>query len=127
MYIKATEGISIRNRYYAADYRQARSHNIHVGSYHFFSTTTPGAAQARHFLRHARLSKGDLPPVLDIEPSTAQIKRMGGPEALWREVRAWLRVVRQRSGVAPVLYISQMFVNTYLPYAPTCAATIRCG
>ena len=118
MYIKATEGISIRNRYYAADYRQARSHNIHVGSYHFFSTTTPGAAQARHFLRHARLSKGDLPPVLDIEPSTAQIKRMGGPEALWREVRAWLRVVRQRSGVAPVLYISQMFVNTYLPYAP---------
>lgn len=118
MYIKATEGISIRNRYYPTDYRQARSHNIHVGSYHFFSTTTPGAAQARHFLRYARLSKGDLPPVLDIEPSKAQIDRMGGPEALWREVRAWLRVVKQRSGVAPVLYINQKFVNTYLPYAP---------
>lgn len=118
IYIKATEGTSVRNRYYASDYIQARRHGIHTGSYHFFSTLSSGAAQARFFLCQARISKGDLPPVLDVEPTAAQIQRMGGPAVLWREVRAWLQAVKQHTHVAPVLYISQMFVNNYLPYAP---------
>ncbi len=118
IYIKATEGTSIRNRYYTADYTQAKRHGIHTGSYHFFSTTTSGTTQAQYFLRYAHIQKGDLPPVLDVEPSAAQIKRMGGPTALWREVRAWLQTVKTHTHVSPVLYISQMFVNNYLPYAP---------
>ena len=118
IYIKATEGTSVRNRYYASDYIQARRHSIHTGSYHFFSTLSSGAAQARFFLRQARISKGDLPPVLDVEPTATQIKRMGGPAALWHEVRAWLQAVKQHTHATPVLYISQMFVNNYLPYAP---------
>ena len=118
IYIKSTEGTSVKNPYYATDYNQAKQHGIHTGSYHFFSTISPGSTQALFFLNHARLSKGDLPPVLDIEPTTAQIKRMGGPTALWNEVRAWIQTVKERAHVTPILYISQMFVNNYLPYAP---------
>ena len=118
IYIKATEGSSLRNRYYAADYRQARQHGLRTGSYHFFSTTSGAEAQARHFIRYARLTKGDLPPVLDVEPSPQQIRRMGGPAVLWQRVGTWLRIVERHTGTAPVLYISQMFVNRYLPYAP---------
>ena len=36
--------------------------------------------------------KGDLPPVLDVEPTHQQIKAMGGPDALFRAVRTWLRI-----------------------------------
>lgn len=117
-YIKSTEGISVRNKYYAADYRMARKAGIHTGSYHFFSTTSAADAQARHFVKHTSFSKGDLPPVLDVEPSDAQIRKMGGPEVLWKHVGVWLSMVEKHCGVRPVLYISQTFVNRYLPLAP---------
>ena len=118
MYIKSTEGRTIRNRYYAADYAAARRRGIHVGAYHFFSTKTTGAAQAAYFLRHTRFNRGDMPPVLDLEPSHKQVAKMGGPEAMFRAVRVWMQTVERHTGTRPVLYISQMFVNRYLPYAP---------
>ena len=114
VYIKSTEGTTVRNRYYRADYQQARRNGIACGAYHFFSTRTSGSKQAQFFLRHARFAKGDFPPVLDVEPSHRQICEMGGPDALFREVREWLRIVEKKTGVLPVLYVSQSFVNRYL-------------
>ena len=114
VYIKSTEGTTVRNRFYASDYRQARRYGIACGAYHFFSTRTGGAAQARFFLKHARFSSGDFPPVLDVEPSDRQIAAMGGRTALFREIRAWMRIVENRTGARPVLYVSQQFVNKYL-------------
>lgn len=117
-YIKSTEGTSLRNRYYHADCTSARAHGIKVGAYHFFSTRTPASAQAQFFLRNSSFRKGDLPPVLDVEPTHDQIKKMGGAAALFRAVRTWLRIVGAHTGTRPVLYISQTFVNRYLPEAP---------
>lgn len=118
IYIKSTEGVSIRNKHYAADYRQAKRHGYRCGAYHFFSTRTPGAAQAKFFLKHSMFQKGDFPPVLDVEPTHNQIRKMGGADAMFREVRAWMNIVSRRTGVRPILYISQMFVNQYLDKAP---------
>ena len=117
-YIKSTEGISIRNKYYAQDYIAARKQGIHTGAYHFFSVKTSGSAQASYFINSTLFRKGDLPPVLDIEPSDKEIAKMGGPQALWRNIRAWLQAVEKRCGVKPILYVNQKFVNNYLPEAP---------
>lgn len=117
-YIKSTEGTSLRNRYYRADYAAARRHGIVCGAYHFFSTRTPAAAQARFFIANSTFAKGDLPPVLDVEPTHEQIRQMGGAAAMFKAVRTWLRIVGQHTGTRPVLYISQTFVNRYLPSAP---------
>ena len=43
---------------------------------------------------------------------------MGGPDVLFARVRTWLRLVERATGTKPILYISQMFVNRYLPLAP---------
>ena len=118
IYIKSTEGKSIVNPYYKKDYSAARAHGYKVGTYHFFSTRTPAAAQANHFLRHSCIRRGDFPPVLDLEPSHSQISKMGGPGVLFARVRTWLRLVERATGVKPILYISQIFVNRYLPAAP---------
>lgn len=59
-----------------------------------------------------------MPPVLDLEPTHQQIKKMGGPGAMFAAVRTWMRMVERHTGTRPVLYISQMFVNRYLPMAP---------
>lgn len=118
IYIKSTEGTSIRNRYFNADYRDARRHGYKVGAYHFFSTRTGGAAQARYFLKYSRYSKGDFPPVLDLEPTRSQIMQMGGTAKMLKEVRQWLHIVEKARGVRPILYISQAFVRKYMSAAP---------
>ena len=117
-FIKSTEGVSVRNAYYAKDYLAARKAGISVGAYHFFSTKRTGTAQARYFISNTLFRSGDLPPVLDLEPSTGQIQQMGGPEVLFRQVRAWLQAVERRTGVKPILYVNQTFVNKYLSEAP---------
>lgn len=117
VYIKASQGTRITNRFYLSDIRQARKYGYDCGAYHFFSTQ-PGTAQACHFLRTARPQKGDLPPMLDVELSDKQIEQMGGAEAMFREIIIWMREVEERVHTHPILYVSQSFVNDYLPQAP---------
>lgn len=118
IFIKSTEGTTILNPFYKADYTAARAHGYPVGTYHFFSHRSTGAEQAKAFLRHSRFNKGDLPPVLDLEPLPSQVAKMGGAVAMWRRVRNWLQIVEKETGMRPILYISQLFVNRYLDAAP---------
>ena len=117
-YIKSTEGTTITNKYYTADYNNARNHGIRCGAYHFFSTRTSGTQQAQYFIQNSHFHKGDLPPVLDVEPSAALIKQMGGTEVLLNRIRVWMNAVENQLGVKPILYVSQNFINKYLTDAP---------
>ena len=114
VYIKATEGTTVRNRYFTADYQQARKHGIKAGAYHFFSLSSSAADQARYFLRYATLRPGDFPPVLDVEPAESQIRKIGGDEELMKRVRQWLQIVEQRTGQRPILYVSQSFIRNHM-------------
>ena len=118
IFIKSTESTNIRNPFYYVDYVKARQRGIPIGAYHFFSCRVSGAAQAQHFLGNTIFRRGDLPPVLDLEPYPSQIAAMGGSEALFRQVRVWLHAVERYTGVKPIIYISQSFVNRYLSDAP---------
>lgn len=118
VYIKATQGTRIVSKYYAADLRQARRHGIPVGSYHFYSPKYNGTQQAAWFLRQANVADNDLPPVLDLEPTEAEVREMGGEAAMFREVLKWMHIVEARRGKRPVLYVGQQFVNQHLVNAP---------
>lgn len=117
-YIKSTQGTTIRNRYYKGDYKQARKQGIACGSYHFFSSMSDPANQAFFFLKHSSFQKGDLPPVLDVEPSKKEIEKMGGPKEMFKRIRTWMYIVHKKVGIRPILYVNQIFVNKYLPLAP---------
>ncbi len=118
VYIKSTEGVTIENRYYEDDDEQVRQLGIPVGAYHFFSTRTSAAEQARHFLEKTHIRKGDLPPMLDVEPSDMMIAEMGGPSALFESMRIWLNIVERATHTRPILYYNQRFAHTYLSQAP---------
>ena len=118
IYIKATQGTTVTNQYFAADYKAARQHGYHVGAYHFYSTTSDAQEQAKHFLETASFHRDDFPPVFDVEPSDAQIEAMGGAEKLLSEMRIWLRIVERELGIRPIIYVNQSFVNKYLQDAP---------
>lgn len=118
IFIKSTEGASLMNPYYNADYAAARKRGYPVGTYHYFTPRTSGAQQAWYFLSHSHFKKGDLPPVLDLEPLPSQVKKMGGAVNMWKCVRNWLQIVEKKTGMRPILYVSQTFVNRWLDAAP---------
>lgn len=118
IFIKSTEGASLMNPYYNADYAAARKRGYPVGTYHYFTHHTSGAQQAWYFLSHSHFKKGDLPPVLDLEPLPSQVKKMGGAVNMWKRVRNWLQIVEKKTGMRPILYVSQTFVNRWLDAAP---------
>ena len=118
VFIKATEGTSIIDENFNQNFYEARQNDILRGAYHFFTPDVDAAAQARFFLRQVHLEPGDLPPVLDLEPSDREIERAGGAVKMFREVLIWMKIVEKRVGVRPILYVNQMFVNKYLPLSP---------
>ena len=117
VYIKSTEGTSIRNRYFLSDYQQAKRQGLRVGAYHFFSIRTSATAQANYFTTHTLFRKGDFPPVLDVEPTHDQVQQIGGTDELLRRIRTFLSIVERRTGMRPILYVNQMFVNRYMQHA----------
>jgi lysozyme len=116
-YIKSTESTSIRNRYFLQDYRQAKRQGIHVGAYHFFSLKTTALAQATYFVNHTLIHADDLPPVLDVEPTDAQINAIGGDDELMRRIRIFMDYVERRTHKRPILYVNQMFINKHMSHA----------
>lgn len=117
VYMKATEGESVLNKYFKEDYSQAKRLGIHVGSYHFFSSV-PAEKQLAWFFKNNVYNKGDLPPVLDLEPTDAYIKtRWGSDEKMFEQALKWLKGVEARYGVKPVLYVNQGFIKKHLSKA----------
>jgi len=66
-YLKATEGRTFVDSYFATNWDAARAAGIRPGAYHFFSLCSPGADQADAFLRTAPPQTDVLPPALDLE------------------------------------------------------------
>ena len=118
VFIKATEGKSLLNKYYLSDLRGARAQGIPVAPYHFFTHLSSGLQQAKFFVKSVHLSKATLPPMLDVEPTNAQIEKMGGRNVLFKEMLTWLHFVEKYASRRPILYVSQQFVNQHLIHAP---------
>lgn len=117
VYIKSTEGTTIRNRYFMSDYAKAKQQGLHVGAYHFFSLKTPALAQATYFVNSTLFRQGDFPPVLDVEPTDTQIEAIGGDEVLMQRIRTFMDYVEKRTHMRPILYVNQMFINKHMQNA----------
>ena len=111
VFIKATEGVSMRDPHFKANWTEAGKRDIQRGAYHFFRSSRDGAIQARHFietvgpLRHA-----DLPPVLDIET----IHRGCTNKLLNERALQWLKEVGNHYGRKPIVYTSDSFARDIL-------------
>src|SRR4051795_7956205 len=104
VFVKATEGTSYRNPYFAGDWSGSHDAGLLHGAYHFARPSKragSAAAQARYFVATAGRSRsaGDLPPTLDLEVS-------GGlaPRQLIAWTKAYLTTVRDLTGRRPMVY-----------------------
>lgn len=108
--IKSTEGASRVDEKFEDNFYQAREHGLIRGAYHFWSNKSKAREQAYFYLKYAKLEKGDLPPVLDIEHYPQDVKL----EDFQRDVLTWLHIVEDRFHVKPIIYTYFKFKEKYL-------------
>lgn len=111
-FIKATEGRTYTNPYFADDWAATTALGLYRGAYHFARPSTgTAAAQARYFVDVAGLADqpGDLPPVLDLE-STGGL----GVSALQTWTASFLTTVETLTGRTPIIYCSPSFWRDHL-------------
>lgn len=109
IFLKATEGGDHGDDTFTQNFGQARKHGFVRGAYHYFIPKTDAHKQADFFIRTVQLTKGDLPPVLDVETIGKQ-----SPQELKTAVKIWLDRVESHYGVKPILYTSYKFKKRYL-------------
>jgi lysozyme len=108
-FIKATEGIGNVDDAYRRNWFKAKEAGVARGAYHFFISSKSGKAQAENFIETVSLSKGDMPPVLDIE------KAHGASVAdVQQRTKDWLVMVEKAYKVKPIIYTNVDFYEHFL-------------
>ena len=100
VYVRATEGASIRDSYYKSNIDKARKAGILVGSYHVYSSKTTAYQQFANFKAVVSKKKQDLIPVLDIEGHHSGRLDMA-------RVNKLLELMEREYGVKPMIYTSE--------------------
>ena len=117
--VKATEGTSYVNKYFAADYSGIRKAGMVRGSYHFARPAYPIAktalAQAKFYVAHlgSVTTTKTLPPALDLEVDGGL-----GRTALIAWAQNFLLDVRNLTGRTPMIYTYPWFWQVALGDAP---------
>ena len=111
VFIKATEGVSMIDKDFKRNWRDAGMSGLRRGAYHFFRSSKDGKAQADLFIKAVGdLRIKDLPPVLDIET----IHRSGSRKKLNEEALKWLNAIEEHYGKKPIVYAGASFAKDYL-------------
>lgn len=112
VYLKATEGATVKDDTYGVRATEAERHGILKGAYHFLHLGSPIEEQVKNFVETANWTPGDMPPALDIEV-VAEIKEYG-KEFLVEKTLQWLREIESTMNVRPIIYTRENIRNQYL-------------
>ncbi|MBA0126647.1 hypothetical protein H0B56_13930 [Haloechinothrix sp. YIM 98757] len=113
-YVKATEGTTFTNPYFARQYRGAHEVGMIRGAYHFaLPDRSGGAAQARHFVANGGHWLPDgrtLPGVLDIEFNPYGETCYGrSPSGVVGWIEEFADTYESHTGRSPVIYTNTMW------------------
>ena len=100
VYCKVTEGTNFIDSEWKRNHSILSNSEMKHGGYHFFSPDVSAEKQAAHFLRHYSPKKSEMPPILDAEVEASSDK------ALIDGMKVWLRIVKEKTGIRPVIYTS---------------------
>lgn len=111
-YAKATQGAYYSDPKFQENWKNMTSNSIYRGAYHFYVYQDKTIDQANHFINTIKDTKGELPPVLDLE--RAGIDGEADVETYQKDVLLWLQTVEKALGEKPMIYTNTSFGNTYL-------------
>jgi lysozyme len=111
-YVKATEGGDFVDGRFAENWARADEAGLDRGAYHFFTLCTPGAVQARNFLKIARPDPAALAPAVDLELA-GNCARRPQEEVVDAELMEFLGIIEDAWGRDVVLYVGSDFESLY--------------
>ena len=112
-YIKATEGVDYVDPLYAQNYKAAKENGVTVGVYHFFRFAKSGRKQAKHFIKNAKMQKGDLIPVIDVEVWGNTLSTRSDSEVII-EIGRFLNELELAVGARPMIYTNKDAFNRFI-------------
>jgi lysozyme len=107
--VRATMGKNGLDKSYHYNIAQAEQQGFLVGTYHYYRPNENSTKQFNQFKRHAKILKGHIRPVLDIEVASKL-----GTANLVQGLKNWLQLAEQTYGVKPIIYSGRVFYNQYL-------------
>ena len=110
-YVKATEGETLVDPRFTANWTGSAEAGLSHGAYHFFSLCSPGAGQARNFLATVPRDPNALPPVVDLEFGAC--RRRPDRAVVQRELLTFVDQVERELGHRVVLYVMRDFAEVY--------------
>lgn len=108
-FIKATEGITRQDHLFKTNWKQSAQNGLLRGAYHFYYPSRDADKQADNFIKMVKLTKGDLPPVIDIEVSNGR-----SAEKIREGLKSILLRFEKHYKVKPIIYTNINFYNTFL-------------
>ena len=109
-FIKATEGSSYTNGYFASDWAASTAAGLYRGAYHYARPSVGSAADQAAFFAStigSQTSAGILPPVLDMEEAGSL-----SPDQLIDWTSTFLTTVQALTGRQPMIYTYPYFWRT---------------
>ena len=111
VYIKATQGTSIKDKNYEQNIKEARRQGLRCGSYHYLSCLTSVRSQFRNFQKAMRGHKQDLIPMIDIEHDGV---RRWSKKQVQDSVALFAKLIERKYGKKPLIYSHVSFYNSHL-------------
>lgn len=108
-FLKATEGITRQDPNFKRNWRAVGKTNLLRGAYHFYYPSRDASKQAQNFIKNVKLSKGDLPPVVDIEHTNRKSKKQ-----ICEGLTVFLSLLEDHYKVKPIIYTNHSFYSDYL-------------
>lgn len=108
--VRATVGSDRLDRRFKKNWEGSKENKMIRGAYHYYRPNENSIDQADLFIKTVHLSKGDLPPVLDIErlPKNQSIER------LKVGLQRWLTKVEAHYHVRPIIYTGEKYYDDFL-------------
>ena len=110
VFVRATAGKNGADAKFHKNWKAVKACGFLRGAYHYYRPDENSVKQAEHFIKTVKLSKGDLPPVLDIE----KIPNEQSVDSLKSGLKRWLDKVEKHYGKRPVIYSGESFYTDFL-------------
>jgi len=110
VFIRSTAGKDKVDSEFERNWKGAKSAGLLRGAYHYYRPDENSLKQADNFIKTVKLTKGDLPPVLDIE----KIPDGQSLDSLKSGLKKWLVKVEKHYGMKPIIYSGESFYTDHL-------------
>ena len=110
VFIRATQGNDNNDSQFEYNWTECKRYNIVRGAYHYYRPNENSLEQAKNFIKTVKLSKGDLPPVVDIE----KLPEEQSIENLKIGLKRFLDKIEEHYEVQPIIYSSGRYYEDFL-------------